>query len=58
MDPTTEQQLVTKDYLKAELQQLRAELLEQLILNQRWNVGLIFGLYATSIATLVAIILK
>jgi hypothetical protein len=58
MDPTTEQQLVTKDYLKAELQQLRAELLEQLILNQRWNVALIFGLYATSIATLVAIILK
>lgn len=49
---------VTKDYLKGELQQLKVELLEQLQANQRWNVGLIFGLYATNIAMLVAIILK
>ena len=49
---------VTKDYLKGELQQLRADLLEQLATNQRWNVGLIVGLYATNIGMLLALFLK
>ena len=47
---------VTKDYLKGELQQLRADLLEQLAVNQRWNVGLIVGLYATNIGILLAML--
>lgn len=54
----TEQQLVTKDFLKGELQQLRAELFEQLQVNQRWTVALIIGVYATNIATLLAILFK
>ena len=49
---------VTKDYLKGELQQLRADLLEQLAINQRWVIGLILGLYATNLAMLLAIFLK
>jgi hypothetical protein len=54
----TEQQLVTKDFLKGELQQLRAELLEQMRADQRWTVALIVGVYATNIATLLAILFK
>lgn len=71
--------IVTKDYLKNELQQLRAEirleiqqlrtefqqlrtefqqLRTEIQTNQRWNVGLIFGLYAANIGTLIAILLK
>jgi hypothetical protein len=50
------EKLITRDYLdarltefrleiKTELQQLRAEFLQQLMANQRWTIGLIFGLY-------------
>ena len=50
------EQLVTKDFLKGELQQLKVELLEQSQANQRWIVALIIGVYATNIATLLAIL--
>jgi hypothetical protein len=50
---TKEQEFVTKDFLRAELQTLRTELqairadiLEQLIVSQRWNTTMILGIYA------------
>ena len=47
---TKEQDLVTKEYLdvklRAELQSLRADILQQLIVSQRWNTTMILGLYA------------
>lgn len=52
------EQLVTKDFLKGELQQLRGDLLQQLRADQRWLIGLIIGVYATNIAILLAIVFK
>jgi hypothetical protein len=59
------EQLVTKDFLKGELQQVRTEiqqlrgdLFQQLRADQRWTVALIIGVYATNIAILLAILFK
>jgi len=45
---TTEQQdfLVTKDFLRAELQTLRADILQQLLVSQRWHITMTLGVYA------------
>lgn len=62
-------QLATKDFLAAEfrtfraevrleLQQFKSEMLQLQMTSQRWNVGLIMGLYATNIGVLLAILLK
>jgi hypothetical protein len=44
--------------LKAEMQQLRGDVFEQLRADHQWTIGLIIGIYATSIATLLAILFK
>lgn len=44
------EKLITKDYIKGELQQLRSDLLQQLMANQRWTTGLIIGAYGLLIA--------
>ncbi len=51
-------QIVTKDYLRAELQQLKADIMEQLMINQRFNTTMILGLYATNIGFGILILMK
>ena len=50
-----EKEQLTRDFLRAELQQMKADILEQLIVSQRWNVGLILGLYATNMGMFIGI---
>ena len=38
--------IVTKDYLRAELQQFKADIMQQLMTNQRHSTIMILGTYA------------
>jgi hypothetical protein len=44
--------------LRTEMQQLRGDVFAQLRANQRQTVGLLIGLYATSIVTLLVVFFK